>query len=82
MNTQSTSTRRELASRTGDGLDVTLVWMRRDGNDEVVVTVTDHREDEYFEILAEPAHALEVYHHPFAFRDVGSIDSDDGRLAA
>jgi len=69
VNTHSTSTGRELASRSGDGLDVTLVWARRDGNDELVVTVTDHREQEYFEIPAEPARALEVYHHPFAYRD-------------
>jgi len=82
MNTRSTSMRRELASRSSDGLDVTLVWAKRDGEDEVVVRVTDHREHEYFEIPAEPAHALDVYYHPFAFRDVSSTDSPDSRLAA
>lgn len=82
MNTQPISTRRELASRSGDGLDVTLAWAKRDGNDEIVVSVTDHREGAYFEIPADPAHALDVYYHPFAFRDVRTIDSEDGQLAA
>jgi hypothetical protein len=82
MNTHSTVTRRELASRSNDGLDVTLVWAKRDGRDEVFVTVTDHREGAYFEIPVEPARALEVYHHPFVYRDVSSIDSEDSRLAA
>jgi hypothetical protein len=82
MNTHSTITRRELASRSIDGLDVTLVWSKRDGKDEVVVSVTDHREGAYFEIPAAPAHALNVYNHPFAFRDLSTIDYVDSRLAA
>jgi hypothetical protein len=82
MNTQPISTRRELASRSGDGLEVTLAWATRDGTDEVVVSVTDHREGAYFEIPAEPAHALDVYYHPFAFRDVSTVESEASRLAA
>jgi hypothetical protein len=82
MTTHSTLTRRELASRSSDGLDVTLVWAKRDGKDVVVVTVTDHRQHEYFEVPAEPAQALDVYYHPFAFRDLSTIDSQDSRLAA
>jgi hypothetical protein len=81
MNTHSTITRRELASRSNDGLDVTLVWAKRDGQDEVVVSVTDHREGAYFEIPAEPARALDVYYHPFAYRDLSTLD-EDSRLAA
>ena len=76
MNTHSTVTRRELASRSNDGLEVILAWSKRDGRDEVVVSVTDHREGAYFEIPAEPAHALDVYYHPFAFRDASTIDSE------
>ena len=82
MNTHSTVTRRELASRSNDGLDVTLAWSKRDGKDEVIVSVTDHREGVYFEIPAGPAHALDVYHHPFAFRDLSTVDYEDSRLAA
>lgn len=81
MNAQSTSTWSELASRSGDGLDVTLVWANRDGRDEIVVRVTDHREGDYFEIPAEAARALEVYYHPFAHLDVSTV-GDGSRLAA
>jgi hypothetical protein len=82
MTTQSTSARRELATRSNDGLDVTLAWAKRDGKDEVVVSVTDHREGEYFEIPAEPARALDVYNHPFAYRDLSTIDYEFSRRAA
>jgi hypothetical protein len=82
MSTDATVTRRELASRSNDGLDVTLVWARRDGKDEVVVRVTDHREHEYFEIPAEPAQALDVYYHPFAYRDLSALDDEVSRPAA
>ncbi len=44
MNAESTSTWKELANRLNDGLDVRLVWAKRDGKDEVVVRVTDVRE--------------------------------------
>jgi hypothetical protein len=69
MNPQPTTTWTELANRTTDGLDVRLDWAKRDDRDEVVVRVTDYREGEYFEIAAEPARALEVYYHPFVYRD-------------
>jgi hypothetical protein len=65
-----TETWTELASRSSDGLDVTLVWTNRGGADEVVVRVADFREGDYFEIPAEPARALEVYYHPFAYQAI------------
>jgi hypothetical protein len=70
MNPQPTTTWTELANRTNDGLDVRLDWAKRDDRDEVVVRVTDFREDDYFEIAAEPERALDVYYHPFAYRGV------------
>ena len=73
MNAQTTSTWTELANRTSDGLDVTLVWANRDGKDEVVVRVADFKEGAYFEIPAEPARALDVYYHPFAYEGVSAL---------
>jgi len=67
MTAESTATWTELASRSSDGPDVTLVWANHDGRDEVVVRVADFREDAYFEIPAEPGRALEVFYHPFAY---------------
>jgi hypothetical protein len=77
-----TSIRTELAHRTRDGIDVTLVWVQRSGNDTTIVCVCDRREGAYFEILAEPYLALDVYHHPFAYRDFSTLDYCDSRLAA
>ena len=73
--------RTELAHRTGDGIDVTLVWVRG-GNDTTIVCVCDRREGACFEITAEPYLALDVYHHPFAYRDFSTLDYCDSRLAA
>jgi hypothetical protein len=80
--TSRTTTRKELAHRSSAGVDVTLVWVRGDGADETLVCVTDHKEGVYFEIQAEPYLALDVYYHPFAYRDFSTIDHEDSRLAA
>jgi len=44
--------------------------------------VCDTREGSYFEIPAEPYLALEVFHHPYAYRDLSSFDYRDDRLVA
>ena len=79
MTDLSTTERTELAHRTGDGLEVTLVWAHGAGADDVVV-VYDSRDDTSFEIKAERHLALDVYYHPFAYTDL-STDGDDSRLA-
>jgi hypothetical protein len=65
------STMRELAHRSADGVDVTLVWVRSYAADETIVFVNDHREGTYFEIPTEPQLALDVYYHPFAYKTSG-----------
>jgi hypothetical protein len=57
MNARPTTTWTELANRSSDGLDVSFVWAKRAGRDEVVVPVTDFRAGDYFEVPAEPARA-------------------------
>jgi hypothetical protein len=79
---RSTPTRTELAHRSSEGLDVTLVWVREGGEDKAVVWVCDRREGAYFEIAAEPYLALDVYYHPFAYRDFSTVEYEDSRLAA
>ena len=81
MSAESTRTWKELADRLNDGLDVRLVWSKSDGKDEVVVRVTDFREGDYFEIPTEPERALDVYHHPFAYRDLSTVDDGSRRVA-
>lgn len=78
----STHPRTELAHRSSEGLDVTIVWAQDDGEDKVVVCVCDRREGAYFEIPAQPHLALAVYYHPFAYRDFSTVDYEDSRFAA
>jgi len=78
----STHTRTELAHRVTDGVDVTLVWVQGSDEDETVVCVCDRREGAYFEIPAQPFLALDVYYHPFAYRDFSTVDHADRGLAA
>jgi hypothetical protein len=72
----------ELAHRSTDSLDVTLVWVHGDSADEAVVCVCDSAKGAYFEIPAAPYLALDVYYHPFAYRDFSTLDYEDSRLAA
>ena len=82
MTEHTTRTRTELAHREGDGVDVTLLWVRADREDQALVCVYDRREGAYFEIPTERYLALDVYYHPFAYRDFSTVDYVDTRLAA
>jgi hypothetical protein len=56
----------ELHSRSGDGIVVRLLW--RDADGCVFVTVTDSKENAEFCLeVHDPARALDVFHHPFAY---------------
>ena len=55
----------ELAHRTADGLDVSLLWSRCTGR--LVVAVADTRSGESFTVDAPRDRALDVYNHPFAY---------------
>ena len=56
---------RELATREGDGLEISLLWSRT--ADRVKVTVSDSRLDDEFELHVAGAEALAAFHHPFAY---------------
>ena len=55
----------ELATRCSDGLEVALNWSRRSGR--VWVDVLHVATGESTTIDADPARALDVYYHPFAY---------------
>ena len=57
----------ELAHRTSNGLDVSLIWSR--GSDRLFVTVTDLRTEESFTLDAPRHQAMDVFNHPFAYAD-------------
>ena len=57
---------RELDSRTGDGIEVRLLWHPDDGH--VSVAVNDTKTGEVFELpVGDRESAVEVFHHPFAY---------------
>jgi len=73
MSTLPTHTRTELAHRANGGVEVTLFWLQGDGGDKAVVCVRDRCEGVCFEIRTNASLALEVYYHPFAYRDLSTV---------
>jgi hypothetical protein len=68
----------ELAHRTGDGLDVLLLWNR--GDDQLKVVVDDLRTGSSFELVAgDGKQALDAFHHPFAYAARGVTDRCQAR---
>ena len=57
---------RELDSRTGDGVEVCLLWHPQD--DRLWVSVNDTRTGESFKVrVRDGERALDVFHHPYAY---------------
>jgi hypothetical protein len=56
---------RELAQRSGDGLEVTLLWSK--SLDRVKVAVADSKTGDDFELEVAGANALSAFYHPFVF---------------
>jgi hypothetical protein len=66
MTQSRTQITRELDRRTGDGIEVQLLWCQNDGH--VTVAVTDTKTGETFELpVGEGERALDVFHHPYAY---------------
>ena len=63
---------RELDHRSGDGVDVTLLWSPQ--TDGVSVLVVDVRSGEAFELPVPAADALEAFAHPHAYAARGRIE--------
>ena len=63
--TSATATARELAARESDGVRVLLLWDPRE--DAVTVSVEDARAGHRFELAVQRDHALDAFHHPFAY---------------
>ena len=74
------SERRELARRSGAGVDVTLYW--HPTLDELIVCVCDERRRAHFEIRPARDLALDVYYHPYAYADLEEVYEKENRRAA
>lgn len=62
---------KELDARSGDGIDVRLLWYG--ATNTVTVSVRDASRDHGFELAVDPARALEAFRHPFAFASARGI---------
>jgi hypothetical protein len=61
----NTSTKRELAFRVTDGINVSLFWTRV--GDILTLEVYDERLDEFFACEVPRNRGLDAFHHPFAY---------------
>ena len=65
---------RELDSRTNDGLHIRLLWEPNHG--QVAVAVADEKTGERFAFeVRDGDHALDAFHHPFAYTAWRGIDT-------
>jgi hypothetical protein len=56
---------RELDHRHSDGIDVRLLWS--EGDDRILLVVSDSKRAEAFSLEVEPGEALEAFHHPYSY---------------
>jgi hypothetical protein len=57
--------RRELAHRSNDGIDVTLLWTK--STNRVTIEVFDSHSGEAFEFETDGSAALDAFNHPYAY---------------
>jgi hypothetical protein len=62
----ATETIAELEYRESNGITISLQWNRR--SNRLSVVVEDSQRGERFRLPARPDNALEVFHHPYAYR--------------
>jgi hypothetical protein len=80
MTARTSQTDRELAFRSGAGIDVTLLWNERSG--ELTVTAFDSSTGELLELPARRELALDVFNHPFAYAALQTGPRSEPALAA
>jgi hypothetical protein len=82
--TQTQSTRRaavrELAHRTGTGIEVSLLWRRSDNN--LTLQLTEVENSVVFELSIAPEDALDAFYHPYAYLPRHAVDPWQELLAA
>ena len=76
---------KEPDARSADGIEVTLRWYP--ATDTVAVAVTDRAASVAFEFPVDRAHALDAFHHPYAYAafrglaPAGRADAPEGVTA-
>ena len=65
--------RRELAHRSTDGIDVTLLWTQ--SSNVVTIAVIDSHSGEELEFEVDGRYALDAFNHPYAYAATQRIRS-------
>jgi hypothetical protein len=65
MATSAITERRELAHRTGNGIEVTLLWTA--STNLVTIAVADSHSGEELEFDVDGSRALDAFNHPYAY---------------
>ena len=73
MTATAISDRRELAHRTSDGIEVTLLWSK--ASDRITIAVIDTRSDEALEFEVDGGAAFDAFNHPYAY--AAALHADD-----
>jgi hypothetical protein len=80
MTTSTANQRRELAHRTTNGIDVTLLWTR--STNTVAVAVIDTHSGEALEFEVDRSRALDAFNHPYAHAAADRVRSAHARPLA
>ena len=64
MATSAATERRELAHRTGNGIEVTLLWTK--STNTVTIAVVDTHSSEELEFEVDGSRAFDAFNHPYA----------------
>jgi phosphotransferase system HPr-like phosphotransfer protein len=65
--------RRELAHRSTNGIEVTLLWT--ESTNTVAIAVLDTHSGEELEFEVDGARALDAFNHPYAYAATGRLHS-------
>lgn len=73
MAMSATTERRELAHRTGNGIDVSLLWTK--STNRVTIAVADTHSGEKLEFEVAGSRALDAFNHPYAYAATARVHS-------
>jgi hypothetical protein len=68
---------KELAHRAADGVEVTLLWSKRENR--TFVRVRDDRSGDFFELDVPAASALDAFNHPYAYASFNGLEYEAGK---
>jgi hypothetical protein len=79
MATSAATERRELAHRTGDGIEVSLLWTK--STNRIAIAVADSHSGEELEFEVDGSRALDAFNHPYAYAATVRVPSAPATMA-